>query len=502
VTTMLPVATLFSTALFGPPSRNLGISDVEQRVMDYLAARLLDPNYQSALWLSQLYYDGLNTVPSLGIAVPPELEQLRAVLGWCAAGVDARSERLTLQGFRMPEATEVDDELLAIWQENNLDAESVLVHNDALIYGRSFVVVGVDSESQTPLTTVESPLNMMVSLDVRRREVSAAYHTYLDFDPASETYGKQLSTLYTRDAIVQLVADEAGWQVQHRNDHRMGFVPVIMFANNPSTSNRYGSSEISATWRNTQDRAARALVRNELAAEFFASMKVWLLGVTESAFVKSNGDIATAWETFTGRISALDADKNGNLPQVVLQQGQDPSGMIKFVDHERQVMASCAAVPLEYLGMHSDGNPTSADAIIKGDYRLMKRSQRLITQFGNGWEDWARMVLRVRGGPVAPNVAQLESDWARPTIPTPNADATTVTMQIGAGMIPPSSDDALAACGWSPVQRRRIAADLDEYQSKQSAAATPAADPRQPLDGEQPAALNALQQRRNGVIVD
>lgn len=488
------VTPLRSASLFAPTGE-LGLSDVEQNIMLWLAAKLDEARPE--IFLSQLYNEGMNVVPSLGIAVPPELETLRAVLGWCGAAVAARSERLTLQGFRMPGKTTVDDDLQLAWQTNNLDAESVLTHDEAMISRAAFAIVGVnDAEPEgPPLTTIESPLSMAASWDARRREVSGAYQTYIDVDPASETFTKQLATLYTRGATIQMVHDEQGWVVQDRNDHNMGFVPVIMFANRPTPSNRYGCSEIAPSWRNTQDRATRALVRNEAAAEFFASLKVWLLGVDKQSFQKADGSFATALETFVGRISMLEADANGVLPQVVFQQGQDPSGLIKFIDHERQVMSGNTGVPLEYLGLVTDGNPTSGDAITKGDYRLMKRSERLATQFGNGWEDWARMTLRVWGKPTA-GTEQIEADWGKFGIPTPNADTVRVTSQVGVGMVSPDSDDALAEVGWSPVQRKRIAEA--RKQAIKDGWTSPGAKPeQQPMDGEQPAASQALERSRD-----
>ncbi|WAY18405.1 phage portal protein [Mycolicibacterium fortuitum] len=488
-----PAVSRVVPAIFGPPTQGLGLSDVEVRVMAHLAAQLSD--WVPDMMLSQLYAEGMNVVESLGIAVPPELEQLRAVLGWCGEALGARSERLTLQGFRMPGKTTVDDDLQQAWQANNLDAESVLVHNDAMTYRHSFAVVGVnENRDAPPLTTIESPLSMTASWDVRRREVSAAYQTYVDVDPASETYFQQLATLYTRNSTVQLVHGEQGWEVQNRNDHGMGFVPVIMFANRPTPLNRYGRSEIAPSWRNTQDRAARALVRNEVAAEFFASLKVWLLGVDKQTFQKADGTFATALETFTGRISMLEADQNGVLPQVVFQQGQDPTGMIKFIDHERQVFSGNSGTPLEYLGLVADGNPSSADAITKGDFRLMKTAERLATQFGNGWEDWGRMTLRVWGKPTE-GAERLESDWGKFGIPTPNADTVRVTSQVGAGMVSPDSDDALTEVGWSPVQRARISAS--RKQAIADGWAPPGVQPaQQPMDAEQPAAQAGLEQSR------
>lgn len=498
--------------LFTPPTSQLALSDDERRVMNWLSSRLLDPGYQSALALCQLYRDGMNTVESLGIAIPPELDALRVVLGWCGTGVGARSERLSLQGFRMPNQRTVDADLQQAWQGSNLDFESTLTHDDAMTYGRSFATLGVrDNRDEPPLTTIESPLSMFASWDLRRNEVSAAYKTYFDVDPDSQTFERQCAVLYTRTATIYLVAGPRGWEVVERTPHTLGSVPVIMFANQASSANRYGCSEIAPSWRNTQDRAARGLARNEVAAEFFASMKIWLLGVDAKKLVRPDGSQASAWETFVGRVSTLEADSNGVLPQVVFQQGQSPDGLIKFIDHERQVFSGNSATPLDYLGAVSDGNPSSADAITKGDYRLFKRSQRLITQFGNGWEDWGRLALRIWRGTLPEGAEQLESDWERPTIPTPNADVISVTTQVKAGMIAPDDDDAMASLGWTPVQRRRIAANLKRHQGQANldraletalrpttAAGGGDEAPQQPLDGEQPAALNALQLSRDG----
>ena len=489
------------SAVFAPSVSDVAMPEPERRTMLMLAGRLLDPGYQAELKLSRLYYDCLNVVPSLGISVPPELESLRGILGWCSAGVDARSERLTVMGFRMPGQTEVDDELQVVWQENDLDAESTITHDDAMICGRTFVIVGTDTDRDVPLITTEAPENMFGSWDVRRRDLSAAYQTYIDQDPMSQTYMRQLATFYTRGSTVQLVSGERGWEVQDRNDHEQGFVPVRMFAHRPTIRNRYGSSVMNAAWRNTQDRACRTLVRSEVAGEFFATLKIFLLGVTEQAFKNSDGSLATAWETFIGRLSALAADEHGNLPQVKEVRGESPDGFISTLDHAAQIMSGHTGLPPQYHGIFSDGNPASADAIRMSDFRLKTTADRLSVSFGNDWEAVMRMAMRVRGG-LPEGSERLETDWAYTGIPTPNADAVTVTTQMAAGAVPPTSDDALAAMGWTPVQRERIKA---ERKKMQGLAVLDAAVPgilqpqkaTQPMDGQQPQALAGLNSSRS-----
>lgn len=505
-----PIDPRVSSPLFAPEVSQIALSQSERMVMQYMATLLLDPNYQAELYLSGLYYDGLNHVESLGISVPPELEPLRSILGWCAAGVDARSERLTVRGFRMPKQTEIDDDLQAIWQANNMDAEAPLVHDDTEIYGRSFVVIGVGEDE--PLITVESPRNMIGSWDIRRRELSAGFQTYLDIDPASETYSHQLATLYTRDATIQLSLGERGWQVDERNNHGMGFVPVRMFTHHPTVRNRYGSSVMTPAWRNTQDRACRLLSRQEISSEFFATMKIMILGASEQDFKKQDGSLATAWETYIGRLSTLKADEFGNLPQVKEIRGESPDGFISSFDQQAHIMAGHTGLAPQYLGIFSDGNPASADAIRMSDFRLKTIADRLTVSLGNEWESTMRIAMRIKGGFDMKAAQRMETDWAYTGIPTPNADAVTITTQMASGSIPPTSSTALARMDWSPVEIARL--EIDRKKTEGLGAITKAlagfkpppvagenanGQPggQQPMDGQQPQALAGLNSSRS-----
>jgi hypothetical protein len=349
---------------------------------------------------------------------------------------------------------------------------------------------------------------MIGSWDVKRRELSAAFQTYLDIDPASDTYLRQLATLYTRTSTIQLSMGERGWQVDDRNDRNVTdqqFVPVQMFAHKPTARNRYGCSAMNAAWRNTQDRACRTLVRSEVAGEFFAMMKIILLGVSEQDFRKSNGEIATAWETFAGRLNTLKADEFGTLPQVHEVRGDSPDGFISTLNHQAQIMSGHTGLPPQYHGIFSDGNPASADAIRMSDFRLKTTADRLAVSFGNDWESVMRMARRIKGS-ASEDDRQMETDWAYTGIPTPNADAVTIATQVQAGLLPPTSDDALAFLGWTAVQRKRIAAQRDKFQlqmlDQQIAGLKPptapgGGNPAQPMDGQQPQALAGLNTSRS-----
>jgi hypothetical protein len=80
----------------------------------YLNAKLI----QKELGVGKRYrfYEMKNQVLDFGISTPPELKGFKAVLGWCAKGVDSLADRLDLYGFK-------DDvfDLDQIYSMNNKD---------------------------------------------------------------------------------------------------------------------------------------------------------------------------------------------------------------------------------------------------------------------------------------------------------------------------------------------------------------------------------------------
>ena len=257
---------------------------------------------------------------------------------------------------------------------------------------------------------------------------------------------------------------------------------------------------MSIHWRNTQDRACRNLVRMEVTGEFYATMKIFILGVTEEQFKKQDGTKASAWETFIGRISALAADKFGNLPKVETVPGQSPDGFVTALNLDQMIMAGHTGLAPQYLGIFSDGNPASADAIRMSDFRLKVIADRLSVSLGNEWESLMRIALTV-AGESGPGVEQLETDWAYTGIPTPYADTESMVRQVEAKMVSPWSDDVLAKVGWTPVQRQRLAVERDKVQGlvELDAALEGLKSPGsgQAADGQQPAALAALDAKRS-----
>jgi hypothetical protein len=132
-----------------PPPSVQGLSDDEQRTM---------------------YYDGLQRMQNLGISVPPQLAGVRTVVDWPRICVDPLVQRCVLDGFRLPGATESTTSLRSIGRRTTWTRSCRWCSLDSLVAGRGYMIVGSpDVPGDSPLVTVESPLNLAMTWDPRTR---------------------------------------------------------------------------------------------------------------------------------------------------------------------------------------------------------------------------------------------------------------------------------------------------------------------------------------------
>jgi hypothetical protein len=488
-----------SPAAIYPTLPSLNLTDEEAGTASWLAQRLFA--VRPHLELRGYYYDGMQKMQDLGISIPPQLSKLRTVVGWPGIGIDALVNGTIVEGFRYPGQTEVDDELMSIWQANRLDSEAPLAHLDAFQYGRAYAIVGAaddDSLTGEPLITYESPLNMIATYDARLRRVTAALMLYTDTSFTSDTYGHEVAALYLPGKTIHMArqsnaTSEKGraWEITsdplNHQAHLGGRVPVVRLANRQRLSNRDGVSEIRESWMNTTDSACRTLLGMEVGREFHIAPRRYALGVTESAFVDAAGNPKTAWETYLNKVWMLEADEDGNTPTVGQFPGADPAGYVKILTTYADIMAGEMGVPMSMLGQHSDGNPASADAIRAGYEELTSRAKMKQNGLGDDHEDVMQLALMVKHGAdkLPENAHRLETDWrpAEPETPAGTTDA--ITKQIAAGAIPARSDVTLKRLGYSAVERQQLMADWKTADGRASLAAI--ADAVKGGQGQQPA---------------
>ncbi|WP_030407529.1 phage portal protein [Streptomyces albus] len=408
---------------------------------------------RTRLDLLDAYFNGEQLVRDLGISIPPQLKGLHTVIGWPRIGVEALEQRLELEAFRWADGADPED-LREIAEANDLFDESSLAHLDALVYGREYLAVGsgdCGTGDCPPLITAESPLDMTLFWDARARVATAALRL-------SAEDGEQFATLYLPDQTVTAVESGSGWDVVDRDEHGLGVVPVIRMANRQRTADRVGRSEITPEVMSITDAACRRLMGMEVASEFYGAPQRYILGASESAFQDAEGNTKSAWETYIGRVLALERDEDGQVPTVGQFAAHDPQTYTKIIDLYARIMATQLGLPPHYLGYTTD-NPASADAIRSSEAQLVKRAERRCRRFGGAWSDVMRLALWVRDGVPPERSRRIECVWRDPATPTVAQQTDAAVKLVQAGILPADGEVVLEMAGLSEEQRQRVVAE-------------------------------------------
>jgi hypothetical protein len=431
-----------------------GLSDDEQGLVNGLSMKMTtQAGYGN---IHNAYYEGTQRLHDLGVSIPPQLAGVRTVVDWPRICVDTLVQRCVVDGFRVPGASDVDDELAEHWQANDMDAESLLCWLDSLVYGRGYMIVGsADSPGGSPLVTVESPLNLAVQWDPRTRRTAAAFQSY-------EVEGVYRAALYQPNVSVYMSREAEGqWKIDDRDEHKFGQVPVVRFPNRARSANREGRSEITPAIMNTTDSACRSLLGMEIAREFYSVPHRYVLGASESDFQDAAGNQKSAIDMVMSKMLAFERDEEGNQPTVGQFQAFDPSVFTKIVDEHAQLMASYTQFPPSYFGLTSTANPASADAIRVAENGVNRRAGNCQKQFGSPLSQVQQLVWRFANGgaELPPEMARLETDWVDPATATPAGTTDAMHKQAQMGAVPPTSDVVLKRLGYSKAERDALEID-------------------------------------------
>lgn len=434
----------------------LGLSDDERATIHTLQDVAL--RHRHHLELCEAYYLGLQVIKNLRIAIPKELEFLRTIVGWPRMAVDPYVERLHIDGFRRVGQTDVDDDLGEILALNGFDGEQALSFTDALSMGRSYWTVGSGADG-VPLVTVDSPLNMAVLWDLRGQDARAAMQEYWDA-------GRRHAALMVPGKTVTLAQDDdRQWVVADRDEHGFDFVPVVRMPNRARTHERDGRSEITPALRSYTDAACRTLLGLEVARELYSVPQKAILGATEADFKNADGTSRSVWDTYIHSMLALTRDDEGNVPEIKQMTAYDPSVFTRLLDWYASAAAGEVAATPQDMGLYTQGNPASAEAVQAYESRRDRRAVNMQQQFGPPLIKVAQYVMRfANGGDLPADYRRLDGDWSPVTQPIPGITSDAVTKEIAAGAIPATSDVTLKKLGYSAVERLRLAQDRDEDQ--------------------------------------
>lgn len=379
----------------------------------------------------------------------------QVVIAWPRLVVDAVEERLDPQGFRLPKGEPLD-ELWRVWQANNLDEEAQLGRVDALVMKRSYMCVGSnEADPDTPLVTVESPLEMFADIDPRDRHVRAAIRDYEEM-PTDGRQREQFATVYLPDMTVWYDLSDGKFKEVNRDEHKLGRVPVVPVVNRARLSDRYGKSELTPILPLAH--AANKLATDMMVgAEFLALPLRAIFGIGPDDIEDKDGNKLTALQALLGRLLAI-PDEAGNAKAFEFRSA-DLKNFHDSINQLAQLVASVSGLPPDYLGLKTD-NPPSAESRRAGEIRLIKRAERMMVPMGGAYEATGRLIDRFQTGEWNPDLNRLETIWRDAATPTVAQTADAAVKKYAAGII--SRRQAQEDCGYTDAQIQRMADEIAE----------------------------------------
>ena len=361
--------------------------------------------------------------------------------------VSSLAERLRVTGFRTagPD-TEPDDALWKVWRANRMEDQADAAHTDALVYGRSFVILWAGPNG--PRVTVESARQVAVDYDPATREVTAALKRWVDSGTAH-------AVVYSPDAIRRYTAHGhtdtldaiplTGWTLAATIPNPLGVVPVVPLVNRGRLLDLHGVSEMSAVL-DLADALNKVMSDAMVTSEYFARPRRLVTGL--EIVEDDDGNPINQFSDEANRVWQAEA------PETKFGQF-DPARLDGYADLAAtitQQIGALTGLPPHYLGLHGD-QPASADAIRSAEASLVARAQAKQRTFGQAWADVARLIVAVRDG-TDPHALDVETVWANPETRTPAQAADAAAKLAGIGV--PLPVVLAENMGYSPAQIQRV----------------------------------------------
>jgi hypothetical protein len=306
---------------------------------------------------------------------------------WCQVVVDASVERIGIQGFRFGGLDQpADEEAWDIYQANNLDRESRILHTEAIKCGRAFLLV--DPNFSPARITVESPLEVYVHRDPATGERLAAIKRWRGDD------GHSYVTLYLPERVHKFRSRgktrtlygkpsfEEFQDLPEGLPNPLKVVPMIPVENNPDLV--FGGVSDLEVIIPIQDRVNKLCLDLDVNSEFYAAPQRWATGWEvprdengQPLPAASHQQVAAAQTRFL----AFD-DPDTKVGQ--LQPG-DPATFVRPIEMYVQHMAALSRTPPHYL-LGKMAN-LSGDALKAAETGLVAKVMSKQQDFADPWEE-------------------------------------------------------------------------------------------------------------------
>ncbi len=392
----------------------------------------------------------------------------RADLPICSLVVSAVVDRMQVDGFRT-KATDSIDEVVWDWfQQSNMDARQSMLYRDSMVYGDGYV--SVTPNGDIPRLSIESPMNLAVSLD--------------PLDPSRIEYAaKQVGSrgwLYTPDEIIafqKLPVAQHGWQVVSAITHNAGATPIVRFSNRVDSRGR-SMSEI-ALVAPIQRRIIQTIADRLLVQRAAAWKQRWMSGVS----IERDAD-GNAIPPFRIGVDQLAVSES---PETRFGEWDASSFKehIDAVDMDVRQAAAVTQTPPHLLAPHTISN-ISAEALVALEAGLAAKVSERQLAWGESWEFALRLGGNMVGHDVPVDSETIWHDLER------RSDAQRVDGALKLRSMGLPMEFLLERLGLTPLTIKRVMEQSQEEAVRSasvSAAAFGMAPGQNPADGQQSSGL-------------
>lgn len=380
------------------------------------------------------YYEMKNEVKSLGISVPPELEKIRCVTGWCSKAVKAHSDRSVFDGFVFDGSE--DPDLKRLVKQNRLRSQYLQACASALVYGISAMTVMRGGPGQPAVKVRTFSANQFCCLwDKDEGRISCGV-VLADADDDGDPCRY---VCHFPQAVLTLTRKPGGtsWACEPERNP-MGRPLMEVFCHDPDPDRPLGHSMLTPELLGIVDKAMRDVLRMEIGAEFFTFPQRYILGASDDLFSRPGAeggdeggyaalpDPVARYQAYIGAFLAITRDENGDVPQVGQFAAPGADNFTKVFESDAQRFSGATNVPLAQLGVLSN-TYTSSDALGAANDPLILEVERINGFNAETMESVARMMMAVKDGvslaDLSDGQASVQAYFKDPSMPTISARA-------------------------------------------------------------------------------
>lgn len=347
--------------------------------------------------------------------------QMRSRTNFAGLAVEAMLNRTQVTGFSTGSDgdSSADADAWRIWQANNLDADSAVLHRACFAMGEAAVIVGdLDPDTGIPVITVEDPRCVVTAMDtVRRHRTRAALKSFID-----DWTGDEHAYLYLPGQVWRFMRKAAApigntsrrtptpvwqWSVVDEKPTRLPFdqVPVVWFPNRLDIDGRRTLGEFEDA-TDVLDRINTVVLQRLVIGAMQAFRQRALKNLPLVDETGTDIDYEDVFAADPAALWQLPADVD-----IWESAATDLQPLLSAARDDIRDFAAVTRTPLAYLTPDA-ANQSAEGASLSREVLTAKVLDRTAT-LSESWEQVVSLAFRWQGDPRA-DAVDMETLWAPP----------------------------------------------------------------------------------------